>query len=58
MNLHEVDVTYTVKTSESQGRKLIKNIITGKTRWECDDEEHDLPPQKKPKKTRAPSTQD
>ena len=61
MEHNEVDVTHTIKATESKGRQLIKNLDTGKTRWvgECDDEEHDIEPVKsKPKKVRAPSTQD
>lgn len=39
MNHNEVDITYTVKASEANGRQLIKNVDTGETRWEdkCDD---------------------
>ena len=51
MEHNEVDVTHTVKTSEAAGRRLIKNVDTGETRW-CDDEEHDPPvkPVKSPTK--------
>lgn len=34
MEHNEVDVTYTVKASEADGRRLIKNVDTGETRWE------------------------
>lgn len=53
MNHNEVDITYTVKAGEANGRQLIKNLDTGETRWEdkCDDEEHDpLSPVKQPTK--------
>ena len=53
MNHNEVDITYTVKASEANGRQLIKNVDTDETHWEgkCDDEEHDLlPPVKQPTK--------
>lgn len=52
MEHNEVDITHTVKTSEAAGRRLIKNVDTGDTRWlsqvsvACDDEEHDLEPVK------------
>ena len=38
MEHNEVDVTYSVKASESNGRRLIKNIDTGETRWEGGEE--------------------
>ena len=61
MDHNEVDITHTVKASEADGRRLIKNIDTGETRWigrddtvACDDEEHDpvtpKVPQKQPTK--------
>lgn len=34
MEHNEVDVTHTVKASEADGRRLIKNVDTGETRWE------------------------
>ena len=45
MEHNEVDITHTVKASEADGRRLIKNVDTSETRW-CDDEEHDLEPVK------------
>ena len=54
MENDEVDITHTVKASESNGRQLLKNIVTGETRWEGECPEPELPdflvPEKKSRK--------
>ena len=68
MEHNEVDITFTVKTSEANGRKLIKNVDTGETRWLSQVSSKQVPPEemkpvvkKEPvvkKKPRKPSMQD
>lgn len=53
-----VDISYTVKESEAAGRRLMKDIDSGKTFWVMDEsgsaEDVPAPPPEIKKRTRGP----
>ena len=58
MEHNEVDITFTVKASEAQGRTLVKNVDTGETHWEPGEAVAQPKKAAAPRRTSGPSRQD